>query len=461
MTTKSELLKILEDLPNDSDPMLDQDVPAGRAQQFAIVDGMAFLQALEKPDEIKNCADLALQFSQSFFEKFGHYEEMHLVFDRYDMPFSLKTATRDRRLCGQPAIAYHITDTTKVGSISMSKLLAHSKTKHELTCYLAAKAVNYAGEHHHQLVVAWSKHARASFRDATYLASEQEEADTKLMLHACDAKSRGATTIEIHSADTDVLVLAIQCYPNLCQDTVFVTSTGAHHRYIPIGPVYHALGAIKSAALPAFHAITGTDVTGRFAGKGKPTCWKAFDELDDATLSAIAQLGMTMLPSEQTISALELFVCRLYVPACSISLAQARWWLFKKKQAQSEGLPPTQAAFRPAILRAHYLMMIWSKATVPNPVLPPPENYGWKLDGQALMPVMTTIAPAPHAIIELVKCGCKTSRCATQQCKCRSNNLKCTDLCACCDIEECENWTDDAAEIESEEDEEDEEDNDL
>jgi hypothetical protein len=100
-------------------------------------------------------------------------------------------------------------------------------------------------------------------------------------------------------------------------------------------------------------------------------------------------------------------------------------------------------------------MMIWCQDTVPNPVLPPPENYGWKLDGQLLIPIMTTNPPAPHAIIELIKCGCKTSRCATQQCKCRSNKLNCTDLCACCDIEECENWIDVAVEYESEEDEED------
>jgi hypothetical protein len=133
MTTKSELLKILEDLPNESDTMSDQDCPAERAQQFAIVDGMAFFNALEKPDDVKTCAELALHFAQTFFQKYGRYEETHLVFDRYDLPMSLKTTTRDRRLGDQPAVAYHITDSTKVASVSMGKLLAHTKTKHELT----------------------------------------------------------------------------------------------------------------------------------------------------------------------------------------------------------------------------------------------------------------------------------------------------------------------------------------
>ena len=48
--------------------------------------------------------------------------------------------------------------------------------------------------------------------------------------------------------------------------------------------VYDALGWSKAAAIPAFHAITGNDVTGRFAGNRKPTCCKAFNEPRDTTL---------------------------------------------------------------------------------------------------------------------------------------------------------------------------------
>ena len=121
-----------------------------------------------------------------------------------------------------------------------------------------------------QLVVTWHKHAAVSHKDATYmyLSSEQEEADTKMMLHASGAKSKGATKVAILSSDTDVLVLTIRCCPDLCKDTVFETSTGENYRSVPIGPIDDAIGDSKAAALPAFHSITETDVTGRFAGKG-------------------------------------------------------------------------------------------------------------------------------------------------------------------------------------------------
>ena len=113
---------------------------------------------------------------------------------------------------------------------------------------------------------------------------------------------------------------------------------------------------------------------------------------------------------------------------------------FKKKQAESERLPPTSDALAEAILRTHYQLLVWNKDRIANPSLPSPEGYGWKLEGNEWKPVMTKQLPAPHAVIHLVKCGCKKSDCSTGLCSCRSANLNCTDLCGCSESEvECEN----------------------
>ena len=42
-----------------------------------------------------------------------------------------------------------------------------------------------------------------------HLRSEQEEADTRMLLHALDATQKGATSTTIESPDTDVLVLTL------------------------------------------------------------------------------------------------------------------------------------------------------------------------------------------------------------------------------------------------------------
>ena len=82
----------------------DEDNPAADIRVDAIIDGMAFVNGLEKPDWVKTCADLAVHFNKTFIDIYGQYEEIHLVFDHYDLPMSLKTATHDRQLGKQPVV---------------------------------------------------------------------------------------------------------------------------------------------------------------------------------------------------------------------------------------------------------------------------------------------------------------------------------------------------------------------
>ena len=149
-----------------------------------------------------------------------------MVFDRYDIPLSLKTATRIRRQGDDDPVSYLITDSTNITKVPMKRLLSHTKTKMELTQYLAAKALEHAKYNGKNLVVAWGSTCEATHRDVSHLRSSQEEADTKIILHAADAASHGATEININSPDTDVFILALRRYPQLCRDVNFVTGTG-------------------------------------------------------------------------------------------------------------------------------------------------------------------------------------------------------------------------------------------
>ena len=114
-----------------------------------------------------------------------------------------------------------------------------------------------------------------------------------------------------------------------------------------------------------------------------------------------------------------------------MAVKELRWSLFKKKQAQSDRLPPTQATLQQAILRAHYRLMVWNSDRITNPELPSPQHYGWQMDQEEWVPVMTNLPPAPEAILQLVQCGCSKERCSTNRCQCRKAGLNCTDLCNC------------------------------
>ena len=101
-------------------------------------------------------------------------------------------------------------------------------------------------------------------------------------------------------------------------------------------------------------------------------------EADDEITDCLSQLGITAsIPSDDTMALIEKLVCQLYLPKTEMSsVSEVRWWLFRKKQAQSERLPPTHAALRQAILRAHHQALVWNNDVVANPTLPSPENDG-------------------------------------------------------------------------------------
>ncbi|CAH3141394.1 unnamed protein product [Porites evermanni] len=101
---------------------------------------------------------------------------------------------------------------------------------------------------------------------------------------------------------------------------------------------------------------------------------------------------------------------------------ELRWGLFKKKQAQSDRLPTTQAALHQAIL-ATITAALW--------MVEGPRRMGTCYDN---------LPPAPEAILQLVQCGCSKERCSTNRCQCHKAGLNCTDLCNCSDNgETCDN----------------------
>jgi len=248
--------------------------------------------------------------------------------------------------------------------------------------------------------------------------------------------------LHIYSPDTDVFVLALRSYPRLPKDTFFVTGMGSRRRHIALAPIYDKLGQDVTSALPAFHCFTGSDTTGKFFGKGKLTCWNAFIKSSTDTKQAFTALGSYEDLNQNTECPLGSYVCKLYEPKSSeTDIGKLRWQQFSKKQAEGQVLPPTKAALQQHILRARHQALLWYQDDVPNPQIPKPEEFGWKHEERVFMPVPTLLPPAPVSILQLVKCGCGSSKCsATSMCSCRRNNLNCTELCTCdADDETCTN----------------------
>ena len=79
----------------------------------------------------------------------------------------------------------------------MKRLLSHTRRKMEITQYLNAKLIQISQQRNKILVVPWVSECKTTQRDVSHLQSSQEEADTKMILHALDAASNGATEINV------------------------------------------------------------------------------------------------------------------------------------------------------------------------------------------------------------------------------------------------------------------------
>ena len=89
-SSKSNLMNILEKL-NDNRRVAS---PNEDQVQVAIVDGMAEVQSLDKPEWIKNCTQLAEQFSNRVLQTYTGRNEVRLIVDRYDLPFFTQSSNQ-------------------------------------------------------------------------------------------------------------------------------------------------------------------------------------------------------------------------------------------------------------------------------------------------------------------------------------------------------------------------------
>ena len=180
-----------------------------RIYTVAVLDGMAELQKMKKTPNMKTCHDLATESCNKLDFTLKKYDETHLVFDTY-LENSLKNSMRRKRAGKTTPVKFKVTDNTNITNISMRTFLSHSKTKDELTVYLADKTIAFAQKMKRNLVVSLRNEAKASDgTDVTALKSTHEEADTKIILYCLYASRHGATSLHIFSPDTDVFILSI------------------------------------------------------------------------------------------------------------------------------------------------------------------------------------------------------------------------------------------------------------
>ena len=144
----------------------------------------------------------------------------------------------------------------------------------------------------------------SSATDLVELASNQEQADSRVILHALNALELDkveSVIIRPPSGDVDICVLVTHH-----KEKIFLDNGKSDARRL-IPPSSIDLSNEHRTANLGFYAFTSNDYVSSFFGKGKKTCWSKF--LHRPTFAeCFLKLGAEMVLKEEIFAVLEEFV---------------------------------------------------------------------------------------------------------------------------------------------------------
>ena len=167
-----------------------------------------------------------MDFSHRMVKMSQNYNEIRLVFDRYNACL-LKSRTRKKRTSGCE-IQYHIAADTNIANISLKQLLSHRETKQHLTVYLSQYAISEFKRLGIDYVVIFDSISRTNQEclRAEILHHSHEEADILLIMHCWEiARTNPFNQCIVCSPDTDVFLLLRFHYPSHPNASIFSTGS--------------------------------------------------------------------------------------------------------------------------------------------------------------------------------------------------------------------------------------------
>ena len=277
--------------------------------------------------------------------------------------------------------------------------------------------------------IAFAKEQQPVVTSIEELVTVQEEADTRMLLHAAHASKNACQSVIVRSPDTDVAFLCLYFAGEILKPLYFETGVKDSHRVIDVKAMATALGPDICKALPGLHALTGCDSTSSFHGKGKVSCYSRLSS-DAECLEILSCLGVTFTFPAELLSKIEKVVCAVY-EFISTSVGEARYAMFCAKGGWEKNLPPSKAALLQHAMRANYQTAIWKASLQQDAEVPSPDGHGWSVEEDEIRITWSTEQAAPSNILALTSCKCKKARCESKRCSCVQFRLPCTDLCQC------------------------------
>ena len=225
---KSDLATILES------GATSQVLPDSSLKTVTIIDGQAPVHTIGKMSKAKAFGGFTDDFNEAVSRNTG--SRIDVVFDRYQYQ-SIKGATRDKRSRSQRPIRRLIENRDVTFPKTWDNFISSSENKANLAAFLSAGLTTSSIHKDREIVTAGGftvidRAVSSTGRDIESLKSDQEEADTRIILHVEEASDEGYERLIICCKDTDVLVLLTFFATELCQEVWMKTGTFKATKFI-------------------------------------------------------------------------------------------------------------------------------------------------------------------------------------------------------------------------------------
>ena len=342
-----------------------------------------------------------------------HYGLATVVFDGYG-GLSIKDNTHQRRGMNVHPVVHFTADTEFIGK--KEKFLSRASNKEGLISLISAQLRN---------------------RGCNVIQAPGD-ADVDIVKTAVDSSHRHSTTLI--GEDTDLLILLLHYAdtdPDI-KDLYFRSDKTDATKVHDINRLKAIIGPDICSQLLFIHAFTGCDSTSRIFGIGKKAAFQKLVKgqpiikecancfiLPNQTDHIIKDLGnkaMTVMFGNDGSSNLETLRYNTFVKKITSA----------KSFVHPERLPPTTSSTKFHCLRVYYQIMVWMGTDDGMDAL----DWGWKVDNNQMVPIMTEMKAAPDNLLKMIHCNCES---CPPRCSCRRYGLPCHAGCGPCQTGSCDN----------------------
>ncbi|KAG1681449.1 hypothetical protein GQR58_011839 [Nymphon striatum] len=346
-----------------------------------------------------------------------HYGKATVVFDGYEAGPSTKDCSHQRRNRNKNATKVNIRESTHFFG-KKEDFLSNESNKQAMILLII----------------------EVLHKEGCEVIQAEGDADVEIAKAAvANAASRSTTLI---GEDTDLLLLLLFYMVETNCIELYFRSNKAKSNVYNIKVLQQILGNAACRDILFLHALTGCDATSRVFGIGKKSGFQRIIKKEKELIDS----SKVFCKPQQSQDVIETAGCRAMVALFKAnqndSLASIRYNILCKKVARAkafvtpERLPPTSAACKFHSLRTYYQVMEWMGLCCGME----PTEWGWKVEGGKLVPVMTDKSPAPDILLQMIHCNC-SGGCKTLRCSCRKHGLECTSACGHCQDSNCDNMS--------------------